>query len=155
MGVYLIVLQKHTTQTALAFLLLCHYIFFLFPPVSPLAKMPSPVRNFMVNAIFNTNRNEVIARLSWIGPERPYGKIDHYKIVLSSAKAASLIGSKSLSVQVCILYSHCTTPSTGNDIHGHLPYEEEYLPSTSTGHCCCSEYDCGCGDSHCLKPYWR
>ena len=62
----------------------------------------------------------LIASLSWIGPERPYGKIDHYKIVLSSARAASLIVSTTLDVQVCIDVP-MTTPPTGNDIHDHLP----------------------------------
>ena len=92
----------------------------LFPgPPSQLARAPSAVRNFTVIVNFDISRSMIIANLSWIGPERPYGKIDHYKIVLSSAKAASLIGSKSLSVQVCIDVP-MTPPPTGNGIHDHL-----------------------------------
>ena len=89
-------------------------------PPSQLARAPSPVRNFTVIVNFDVSRSIIIANLSWIGPERPYGKIDHYKIVLSSARAASLIGSKSLPVQVCIDVP-MTTPPTGNGIHDHLP----------------------------------
>ena len=88
-------------------------------PPSQLARAPSAVRNFTVIVNFDVSRSMIIANLSWIGPERPYGKIDHYKIVLSSAKAASLIGSKTLDVQVCIDVPTPTLP-TGNSIHDHL-----------------------------------
>ena len=102
-------------------------------PPSQLARTPSPVRNLTATIFFDRNQGKIFANLSWIGPERPYGKIDHYKIVLSSPRTESLIASTTVNVKVCMLYSHCTTPSTGNDIHGHLPYEEEYLPPHPQG----------------------
>ena len=112
---------------------ICHYIFFLFPPVSQLAKIPSPVRNFMVNTIFNTSRNKVIARLSWIGPERPYGKIDQYNIVLSSPES-SQIRSTILDIKVSngihISGNHFTT-HWYNNIHDYLSifYVQDTAPA--------------------------
>lgn len=41
-----------------------------------------------------------MASLSWIGPERPCGKVEQYKIVLSSPKAKQ-ITDKTLNVKVC------------------------------------------------------
>ena len=72
---------------------------FSIPPPSQLARMPSPVRNLTAAVIFDVTKSKIIANLSWIGPESPYGKIVRYKIVLSSPKAASLI-SATLEVKV-------------------------------------------------------
>ena len=71
------------------------------PPPSQLARMPSPVRNLTAAVNFDVTKSKIIANLSWIGPESPYGKIDYYKIVLSSPRAASLIGLTTLDVKVC------------------------------------------------------
>ena len=86
--------------------------------------MPSPVRNFTAAVNFDMTKNKIIANLSWIGPESPYGKIDYYKIVLSSPRAASLIGSTTLDVKVCNdiymtqcgNYNHTCKPTI---CHGH------------------------------------
>jgi len=44
----------------------------------------------------------IMASLSWIGPERPYGMVDHYKIVLSSPRAIQTeIADETLDVTVC------------------------------------------------------
>ena len=99
-------LQKLTTHTLLT--VNCYNVqpsslSFSIPPPSQLARTPSPVRNLMANVIFDITRNKIIANLSWIGPESPYGKIDHYEIVLSSPRAASSISSTTLDIKV---YSH-------------------------------------------------
>ena len=73
---------------------------FPFSLPSQLAATPSPVRNLTVNVVFDVTKSKIFANLSWVGPERPYGKIDHYQIVLSSPKALSLIGSTTLHVKV-------------------------------------------------------
>ena len=58
-------------------------------PSLQLARPPSSVRNLTVNVVFDLDNSQIIANLSWLGPEAPYGKVDHYKIVLSSPRAAS------------------------------------------------------------------
>ena len=45
-------------------------------------------------------KSKIFANLSWVGPERPYGAIDHYQIVLGTAKTVSLSGSTTLDVKV-------------------------------------------------------
>ena len=73
---------------------------------SQLAGTPSPVRNLTVLVDFDVTKSKIFANLSWVGPERPYGKLDHYQIVLSSAKTVSLIGSTTRDVKV---YSRANT----------------------------------------------
>ena len=95
-------LQKLTTHTLLTvncYSVQLSSLSFSILPSSQLARMPSPVRNLTAAVIFDVTKSKIIANLSWIGPESPYGKIDHYKIVLSSPKAASLI-SATLNVKV-------------------------------------------------------
>ena len=52
---------------------------FSIPPPSQLARMPSPVKNLMAAVTFDVTKSKIIANLSWIGPESPYGKINYYK----------------------------------------------------------------------------
>ena len=63
----------------------------------------------MVFVDFDVTKSKIFANLSWVGPVRPYGKIDHYQIVLSSAKTVSLIGSTTLDVKVIFKgkHTHC------------------------------------------------
>ena len=58
------------------------------------------MRNLTVVVDFDKSNNEILANLSWIGPETPYGKIDHYEIVVISPKVARLIH-RNWSVKVC------------------------------------------------------
>ena len=95
-------------------------------PSLQLARLPSPVQNLTVNVVYDLANSQIIANLSWLGPEAPYGKVDHYKIVLSSPRAASLT-SLTKSVKVSngihkaqwIIIIH-TTLTYYSDIHGHL-----------------------------------
>ena len=61
-------------------------------PSLQLACSPSPVQNhsLSVNFVLDLTNSQIIANLSWLGPEAPYGKVDHYKLVLSSPRAATL-----------------------------------------------------------------
>ena len=68
-------------------------LYFLVPhphPTSPfyslLACSPSKVRNLSGSVEFDKSKGTIMASLSWIGPERPCGKVHSYKIVLSSPK---------------------------------------------------------------------
>lgn len=94
-----------------------------FPFHSSIAVQPSPVRNLTVDVDFNqVMNNKITANLSWIGPEKPYGKILRYKVVLSSPTILS-IESKEVNVKVCyisqrtviIIIIHSTP--IDNDIH--------------------------------------
>ena len=72
-------------------------------PSLQLAHPPSPVQNLTAKVVFDLTNSQIIANLSWLGPEAPYGKVDHYKIVLSSPRAASLTSlTKSVKVCICI-----------------------------------------------------
>ena len=59
-------------------------------PSLQIAHPPSPVQNLTVNVVFDLANSQIIANLSWLGPEAPHGKVDHYSIILSSPRAASL-----------------------------------------------------------------
>ena len=95
-------------------------------PSLQLACSPSPVQNLTAKVVFDLANSQIIANLSWLGPEAPYGKVDHYKIVFSSPRAASLT-SLTKSVKVSngihkaqwIIIIH-TTLTYYSDIHGHL-----------------------------------
>ena len=53
---------------------------------------------------FDQSKSKIIANISWIGPETPYGMIDRYEVVLSSPKAAT-ITKETWVVMVCIRHS--------------------------------------------------
>ena len=55
-------------------------------PSLQLARSPSPVQNLTAKVVFDLTNSQIIANLSWLGPEAPYGKVDHYEIVLSSPR---------------------------------------------------------------------
>jgi len=67
-------------------------------------------------------KSKIFANLSWVGPERPYGKIDHYQIVLSSAKTVILTGSTTLDVKV--IFKGRQHPLLV--IYVHVPTEEYF-----------------------------
>ena len=76
-------------------------------PSLQLAYPPSPVQNLTVNVVFDLTNSHIIANLSWLGPEAPYGKVDDYEIVLSSPRAASLTSlTKSVKVSNGIHKAH-------------------------------------------------
>ena len=77
-------------------------------PSLQLARSPSPVQSLTVNVVFDLTNSQIIANLSWLGPEAPYGKVDHYEIVLSSPRAASLTSlTKSVKVSNGIDKAYC------------------------------------------------
>ena len=76
-------------------------------PSLQLARLPSPVQNLTAKVVFDLANSQIIANLSWLGPEAPYGKVDHYKIVLSSPRVASLTSlTKSVKVSNGIHKAH-------------------------------------------------
>ena len=81
---------------------LVHTPIFPSPFYSLSACSPSKVRNLSVSVEFDKSKGTIMASLSWIGPERPCGMVDHYKIVLSSPRAIQTeIADETLDVTVC------------------------------------------------------
>ena len=58
------------------------------------------MRKLTVIVVFDKSNNKTLAYLSWIGPETPYGKIDHYMIVVVSPNVDTLTH-RNWSVKVC------------------------------------------------------
>ena len=92
-------------------------------------------------------KSKIFATLSWVGPERPYGKIDHYQIVLSSPKTVSLIGSTTLDVKVIFKGKQHTLLAMFMFI---CLLRNISMP---TGYIWCCEYGTAVGCLHWVRPY--